>query len=118
PDARMSRTAETGIALIGGSAVVMAAKHRQDTSRTIEQNRRYGLKTTAWLAGICAVQGYAGSEVIHNFSGEKLGVAAIAIAGVIGAAGWAKKKVTRESAIAGSPEWLDINRSKGFVSQI
>lgn len=74
-------TAEIGLALAGGSVVAMEAQQIADPSRTEKQNRKYGLLTSAWLAGVCAIQGALMSEGIHTLEPTKIGAALVAVGG-------------------------------------
>lgn len=93
-EAKMTKTVEAGVALLGGSVVVMAAKQREEPERTKEQNRKYGLFTASWLAGVCAVQGAVMAEGISHPEPKTIGAALIAVGGVMAAAKWAKNRLT------------------------
>lgn len=69
---------------VGGSVVGMALEQREDPTRTVAENRRYGLWTSTWLAGVCAVQGALMAEGI-NVGLDHPGGAAIG-GGVVAAA--------------------------------
>jgi hypothetical protein len=84
-----------GVALGGGSAVTMALKKVEEPAIEKEELRKYGLKTSAYLAGVCAVHGALLSESIQHPSPETIGVTTIAIGGALAIAGWAKSKVKR-----------------------
>ncbi len=89
---KMSLPAEAGLAYLGGSAVVVAEKMRENPERTPEQNRRYGLVTAAWLSGVLAVQGTLAANGIHNPEPETIGLGLLGIASVPVLANWAKKR--------------------------
>lgn len=54
---KMNPTMEAGVALIGGSAVVLFEKQREDDSRTLQQNRRHGLFTASWMSAYFTAEG-------------------------------------------------------------
>ncbi len=93
PEAKTNKLVKAGVAVLGGSSVLLAVKQREEPERVFKQNRKYGLNTSAALAGMCAVQGYAVAEGISYPSPETIGVAGIALGGVFAAAKWAKNKV-------------------------
>lgn len=106
---------EAGLALGGGSVVAMAAKQTQDPTRTIEQNRRYGLLTSAWLAGVCAVQGALMSEGIQHPEPETIGGALLAVGGIVAAWKWARERYVSELRSEGG--LTDYNQRFGFMIQ-
>ena len=63
-DSQVSRTSIAASAFLGGSAVSMALRNLHGPAQTLEQNRNFGLRTAAWLAGTCAVLGAMGSETV------------------------------------------------------
>ena len=63
-DRKLAPTTKAGATFLGGTVVGMALEQREDPDRTLEQNRKYGLVTSAWLAGVCAVVGVLASEGI------------------------------------------------------
>lgn len=91
--ARMSPIAEAGVGYLGGSAIVLAEKQREDPSRTKEQNTRHGLFTAGWLAGTCTVQGVLMAEGVADLEPKKIGITLIGLASVIAAARWAKNRM-------------------------
>lgn len=52
-----SLKAKALIAMMGGSVVSMAIGERENPQMTLEENRKYGLRISALLAGACALQG-------------------------------------------------------------
>ena len=54
---KMSPVTEAGVAMVGGSAVVLVEKHREDQSRTLEQNRKHGLFTAGWMSAYFTLEG-------------------------------------------------------------
>lgn len=63
-DDKISTVNKVGAALLGGSVVAMAIERRDRDDITKEGLRKYGLKTSTWLAGTLAVAGAAASEGI------------------------------------------------------
>ena len=109
PEAKMSRLTEAGIALYGGSVIVMAEKQREDPSRTMEDNRRYGLTTAGWLAGVLAVEGALISNGIENYNDPKsVGATLLAAGGLFAATKWAKNKLKSNNIPQNIPEKLSI----------
>lgn len=94
-DIKMSPVAEAGVAYLGGSAVVLAEKQREDPTRTAEQNRKHGIWTASWLAGTLAVQGALLAEGIQSPDPQSIGIALVAAAGVPAIAKWAKNLASR-----------------------
>lgn len=95
-DAKTSMPTKIGLAYFGGSAVSEIVKHREDASRTKEQNRRYGLGVAGSLTGVSALQGYLIAEGIQYPSPDKVAGAVLAVGSIIGAAkifkGWVKRE--------------------------
>lgn len=75
--------AETALALTGGSSVVTLAKHRQDTSRSRSENRRYGLKSAAGISAVTTAQAFLLGEGISAVSTSTLALGAAALGAVI-----------------------------------
>lgn len=65
-----------------GTVVGMAIEQAEDPTRTVQQNRRYGLITSAWLGGATAVGGAAGAETV-NAAMEKPQVVLPVLGGVV-----------------------------------
>lgn len=79
---------ETGVAMIGGSSVVTVLKHRQNPSRTRQQNRKYGLTSATGITVMTTAQAIAIGEGIQHPNPVTLGVAAIAVGASIGGYKW------------------------------
>lgn len=116
-DRQMTRYSKTVGAFLGGSVVGMALEQFDDPDRTVEQNRRFGLLTASWLAGVCAVGGAMGSEgidlVAHNpvVSASLAGSVAVAAAGrKVKAALSRRHKVTELIAESQPSVWLDHDK--------
>src|SRR3990167_286398 len=96
-DAKMPPVAEAGVAMLGGSVVVLAEKQREDPTRTAEQNRRHGMFTAGWLAGVLAGEG---ALVAHGGEGyydpKSIGAALIAVGGLAAGAKWAKNRIKKD----------------------
>ena len=94
---KMSPVTEAGVALYGGSVVVMAEKQRENPERTVAQNRRYGLLTASWMSGVLAVEGAVIAQGIDNITDPKtVGFALIAMGGLAAAIKWAKNQVKKD----------------------
>lgn len=65
-EANLSPFTKATCIFLGGSVVGMALQQREDPTRTQEQNRNYGLKTSVYLAGACAVMGALGPEAVDT----------------------------------------------------
>jgi hypothetical protein len=61
-----NRVTETGIGLVGGSAVQMLVKHSQEPGMTKEENRKYAMTSSVGIAAICGAQGYLVSAGISH----------------------------------------------------
>lgn len=81
PNVKTGRITKAATTLLGGTAISMVLKHREDPDRTRAENRQYGFKSAASLAGVCAVQGYFMSKGISVPSPETIGGGLAAFAG-------------------------------------
>jgi ribosomal protein S18 acetylase RimI-like enzyme len=77
----LSPIAEAGVALTLGTVAAMAVKQSQDPTRDVHENRKYGLITSAWLAGAAAIGGALATEGMDTAL-EKPQVALPMVAGV------------------------------------
>lgn len=102
-DTEFSPVTKAGIAFVGGTAIVQAVKHRENPERTKDQNRSYGLRAAAALAGVCGVQGYFVARGIDAPGPETIGGALIAVGGAAGLAKWTKKRLSKESTLGSEP---------------
>ena len=94
--AKMPPVAEAGVAMLGGSVVVLAEKQREDPGRTVEQNRRHGMFTASWLAGVLAVEGALVANGVEDYHDPKsIGAALVAVGGLVAAAKWAKNRIRK-----------------------
>ncbi|HVA10935.1 MAG TPA: hypothetical protein VNG32_02090, partial [Candidatus Dormibacteraeota bacterium] len=115
-----SRTTKLSTAFIGGTVPAMALEKLEDPTRTPEHNRRFGLWTSAWLAGACAVQGAAMSEGIDLASNNtKLAAGAAGVAAAGAAGGWLKRRLRKnnEAAEYGLYESLLSENTKKYAQQ-
>ncbi|HET6924626.1 MAG TPA: hypothetical protein VFH39_02240 [Candidatus Saccharimonadales bacterium] len=65
-DEALSGASKMIATFMGGTVVGMALENYEDPDRTVAQNRRYSLKTSAWLGGVCAaVFGAGGTEALN-----------------------------------------------------
>ncbi len=62
---KLSPLSKATAAFLGGSVLSMSIEQLEDNTRNIEQNVHFGLKVSAALAGVCAVQGALMSEGIN-----------------------------------------------------
>lgn len=81
PNVKTSKSTKAATALMVGTAANVALKHREEPGRSREENRNYGLKNAASLAGVCAVQGYLMSKGISAPSLETIGAGIAALGG-------------------------------------
>lgn len=98
-DAELSTVSKAGWTFMGGTVVGMALEQREDSTRTVEQNRRYSVVTSAWLGAVTTGLGVLASEGIDIGINDPKSGGFIA-AGLIGAAAagrWAKKKFFSKS---------------------
>ncbi len=93
-DVHMSPMAEAGVAYLGGTAVVLTEKQREDPGRTVKQNAKHGLLTAGWLSGTLATQGALLAEGIQTPDIKTVGLAALGVAGVPTLARWAKRRIS------------------------
>ncbi len=103
-DATVPPVAKAGVALLGGSAIVVGVKHREDPNRSFTDNFRYGVGSAVALGGVCAAQGYLMAEGITNPEPETIGGALIAIGGLVAFGKWARAKLEQKKLI---PEATD-----------
>lgn len=92
---RTNSAVDFSIGMLGGSAVSMLIKQAQDPERTKEQNRAFGMKLTAGVSAVCAVQGYAVAEGIESPGVDTIAAAALAVGGVFAAAKMAMNRINR-----------------------
>jgi len=90
----LSRASKIGWTFAGGTVVGMGIEQRENPGRTKEQNRKYSILTSAWLAGVVAVGGALASEGINVGLNDpkKGGLIAAGLIGVTAAGRWAKNK--------------------------
>jgi hypothetical protein len=62
--AKTSKVTKAVAALAIGATASMAIEHIEDPHRTVAQNRKHGLLTSAWLGGVLAIGGAAGTEAV------------------------------------------------------
>jgi hypothetical protein len=94
---KLSQTSKIGWTFMGGTVVGMGLEQREDPSRSVEQNRKYSLLTSAWLAGVVAVGGALASEGINIGLNDpkKGGIMALGLIGTAAAGRWVKRKLVR-----------------------
>ena len=114
-----SKTTKLGTAFIGGTVAAMALEKLEDPTRTAQHNRRFGLWTSAWLAGACAVQGAAMSEGI-NLASSDTKVAGIAAATVtVGAAGgWLKRRLKNQESTENTATIKYLDTTDGTLYEL
>jgi GNAT superfamily N-acetyltransferase len=61
---KTSKLTKAVAALAIGATASMAIEHIEDPHRTVAQNRKYGLLTSAGLGGVLAIGGAAGTEAV------------------------------------------------------
>jgi len=94
-NAVMSRPVEFGVALCGGSAVVLAEKQRENPNMKLKESRRYGIFTAAWMSAYFAVEGaYIGYNNEDSiFSAKTIGATALALTATWAGARFAMRRV-------------------------
>lgn len=98
-NAKMSKPVEAAVTLYAGVPSAMLLKQRENPERTSEEARRDGLIKTAWVAGVCAVEGAAISEGLGNYTDPKKLAAALVAVGLFTALpSWVKRRLERENA--------------------
>jgi hypothetical protein len=60
---KMNKPIEFGLAMTGGSVVVLAEKQRENIHRTTRENIKYGLFTAGWMSAYFALEG---AYIGHN----------------------------------------------------
>jgi len=112
---KLSGATKTGLTFMGGTVVGMALEQRENPTRSIERNRLYSLRTSAWLAGTVAVGGALASEGINIGINDPRNGGLIA-AGLVGAAAggrWLKKHFTKAEVF--QPNWHDTDPKTGLT---
>ncbi len=116
-DSQVSGVSIATSAFLGGSAVSMALHNIHEPERTYEQNREFGLRTAAWLAGTCGVLGAAGSEAVDYAFNNPSTTSLIAGGAIVSAAARKIRKTLSERRAhedVGNPEnptvWLDYSK--------
>lgn len=92
-ESKMGPLMEAGVAMLGGSVVVLAEKQRENPDRTKKQNIKHGLFTAGWMSAYFAGEGafIAANTEPHNIlNARTIGAAAVAVAASVGAAQWAR----------------------------
>ncbi len=101
PDAKFNPITKAGVVFIGGSAVAQTVEVREQPEMEKQEIRKYGLKTAAILAGVCAVQGYFVGKGFDAPSPATIGGATVAVGSIFGIGGWAKNRVNSEQSAQG-----------------
>ena len=97
-ETKMSKPIEAGAALALGTPILMAVKQRENPNRSLQEARKHGLLTAAWVAGVCAVEGAMISEGIGGYADSKKIAALVAATGVfIAIPKWAKKQLNKRN---------------------
>ncbi len=114
-DTKLSPIAEAGLAMTGGSAVVLAAKQVKNPSRTLKENRKHGLFTAGWMSAYFAAEGALGPEVFNRVVNsyddpEKVGPALLAFAGILAVSRKAKERLKKEA------NWFMPEKVQGTVT--
>lgn len=95
-DKKLSRYSKVAGTFLGGSVVGMALENFDDADRTTKENVRFGLITSAWLAGACAVQGALMAEGVDASLDHPVTAGAIVgSAGAVAAGRYAWRKIKR-----------------------
>jgi hypothetical protein len=95
-DTKMSKPMEAAVALYAGAPSLMILQQRQEPERTREEALKQGLIATAWVSGVCAVEGAAISEGLGNYTDPKKLAAAVAAVGVFQALpAWVKRRLDK-----------------------
>lgn len=95
-DRTTSIPTKIGLAYLGGSAVSEMVKYREDTTRTTEQNRAYGLRVASALICVSTVQGYVIAAGIEHPEPKTLAGAALGVGSIFGAGKFFKAFINRE----------------------
>lgn len=75
----MSLVARAATAMVFGSAVLVAAKHRKDPERTKRDNQRSGLKTAATMGVYFTGEGLLTGEAVNSFGWAKTAIGGVAV---------------------------------------
>ena len=84
---------EAGIGMFGGASVAMLVKHRQDTERTVNKDKVYGLVMSLGIAAVSGLQGYAVAAGIDHPSMENIGLAGLVIGSSVAVIKKAKSRI-------------------------
>jgi len=115
--AHISPSMEAGLALTLGTPVTMWAKQLEQPTRSIEDARRQGVRTAAWLSGVCAVEGAMISEGwggVAKGDFTELGVGLFAVGAIWTMPKWIKQVFNRqkaETSITSKPRY-DLSSSE------
>lgn len=91
-----NNTVQLGIGLIGGSSVSMAVKKVGDPDIDKRSLRSHGLRISAGVGAITAVQGGLMAESITNFDTKTVGALVLAFAGSLALGKWAKDTASKD----------------------
>lgn len=93
---RTNIVSESAIALLAGSPAATVVKHRQNPDRTLQDNMRYGLATAAGVSLVSYPLGYAIAEGVAHPSVETIGLGALLLGGVYGAARYLRSRFSSQ----------------------
>jgi hypothetical protein len=97
-EVKLNPSVEAVVGLYGGTSILLTLKQREDQERSTKQLRKYGLLTTAYLTGVCTLQGYAISEGVTNITDPKIVTpAAVALGGMFAGFTWLKKRIIKSN---------------------
>lgn len=112
-DEKISGYTKATAAFVGGSVVAMTVENLDNPDSTVEEKRRYGLLTSAWLAGVCAVAGAGGSEAVKYITENpepSIAAAGSAVAVAAGRKLHKKRAAKRELARQAERTWDDSDK--------
>jgi hypothetical protein len=113
PIRELPAIAQAGLAMLGGTAMLLTARQLTDPTRTYEVNKRFGLKVAGAMAAYFAIEETVVSQAINEFGVPRtVGGLALAVVG----AGVIYQRVTRkaveksERSYETFSEWQDKNQ--------
>lgn len=97
-EVKLNPSVEAVVGLYAGTSILLTLKQRENQERSTKQLRKYGLLTTAYLTGVCTLQGYAISEGVTNITDPKIVTpAAVALGGMFAGFTWLKKRIIKSN---------------------
>jgi hypothetical protein len=103
---RTNTLADAAVAMTAGVPLAIALKQQQDPTRTVRQNRRFGVKAAGGVSAAVGAATYFIAEGVSAVESipEKVGVGAVAVAGMMWAANTLRSRIARNHGAGTAPD--------------